>query len=407
MKKKQKQALVIGGSMAGLFAGNLLHRADWEVTILEKASVPLVSRGTGIATHPGLIKALLAAGGQFDPESLGVDTDRRFFNTLGGDILAEMVVPQQMTTWARLLTVLLQAFPAERYHLNQNVVAVSDGSADQPAQVQLADGRVLQADLVVAADGHRSEVRRKLFKAPPLSYSGYVAWRALTPRDKLTPAAQAFIRDGFGFQQVPGDQMVGYAVLSPDSGQVGVNIVWYRRTDPERLRDILTDAKGVHHPEGIPPQWLRPDVVQWARDEARRILHPAWAEVVEKSPEVLVQSINDGWCDQMALHRVALIGDSAFVARPHVGQGVVKAAGDALAMVEQLSAHPGDVPQALREFSALRVPVGHLAVKMAQQMGAVIAPPHSEMAEWVRYFTDPVNLIRETAVEIPGVAHLA
>ena len=407
MNVKQKKALVIGGSMAGLFAGNLLHRADWEVTILEKASVPLVSRGTGIATHPGLIKALQAAGAQFDPRTLGVATDRRFFNTPDGEILAEMVVPQQMTTWARLLNALVQAFPAERYHLGQHVVEVEDGSATEPARVHLADGRVLEADLVVAADGNRSEVRRKLFQAPALSYSGYVAWRALTPRDKLSPAAQDFIRDGFGFQQVPGDQMVGYAVLSPENGQVGVNIVWYRRTEPERLRDILTDAKGVHHPEGIPPQLLRADIVQWARDEAHRMLHPAWAEVVNRSPEVLVQAINDGWCDQMALHRVALVGDSAFVARPHVGQGVVKAAGDALAMVEQLGAFPDDVPRALREFSALRVPVGHLAVKMAQQMGAVIAPPTAEMAEWARYFADPVNLIRETAVEIPGVAHLA
>ncbi len=393
--------------MAGLFAGNLLHRADWEVTILEKAAVPLVSRGTGIATHPGLIKVLQAAGAQFDPRTLGVDTDRRFFNTPEGEILAEMVVPQQMTTWARLLNALVQAFPAERYHLGQHVVQVEDGSATGPARVHLADGRVLEADLVVAADGNRSEVRRKLFQAPALSYSGYVAWRALTPRDKLSPAAQDFIRDGFGFQQVPGDQMVGYAVLSPENGQVGVNIVWYRRTEPERLRDILTDAKGVHHAEGIPPQLLRADIVQWARDEAHRMLHPAWAEVVNRSPEVLVQAINDGWCDQMALHRVALVGDSAFVARPHVGQGVVKAAGDALAMVEQLGAFPDDVPRALREFSALRVPVGHLAVKMAQQMGAVIAPPTAEMAEWARYFADPVNLIRETAVEIPGVAHLA
>jgi 2-polyprenyl-6-methoxyphenol hydroxylase-like FAD-dependent oxidoreductase len=407
MTIKRKKALVIGGSMAGLFAGNLLHRADWEVTILEKASVPLVSRGTGIATHPGLIKALLAAGAQFDPRTLGVDTDRRFFNTPAGEILAEMVVPQQMTTWARLLNALVQAFPAERYHLGQHVVQVEDGSACAPARVHLADGRVLQADLVVAADGNRSEVRRKLFQAPALSYSGYVAWRALTPRDKLSPAAQDFIRDGFGFQQVPGDQMVGYAVLSPENGQVGVNIVWYRRTEPERLRDILTDAKGVHHAEGIPPQLLRSDIVQWARDEAQRMLHPAWAEVVNRSPEVLVQAINDGWCDQMARHRVALVGDSAFVARPHVGQGVVKAAGDALAMVERLSANPDNVPQALREFSALRVPVGHLAVKMAQQMGAVIAPPTAEMTEWAHYFSDPVNLIRETAVEIPGVAHLA
>ena len=407
MKDKQKKALVIGGSMAGLFAGNLLHRADWEVTILEKASVPLVSRGTGIATHPGLIKALLAAGAQFDPQSLGVDTDRRFFNTQDGQIVAEMVVPQQMTTWARLLNALVQAFPAEQYHLGQHVVQVQDGDADQPARVHLSDGRVLEADLVVAADGNRSEVRRKLFQAPALSYSGYVAWRALTPRERLSPEAQDFIRDGFGFQQVPGDQMVGYAVLSPENGQVGVNIVWYRRTDSERLRDVLTDAKGIHHAEGISPHLLRPDTVQWARDEAHRMLHPAWAEVVQRSPEILVQAINDGWCDNMALHRVALVGDSAFVARPHVGQGVVKAAGDALAMVERLGARPDDVPQALREFSKLRVPVGHLAVKMAQQMGAVIAPPSTEMAEWARYFSDPVNLIRETAVEIPGVAHLA
>lgn len=405
MKQKQKKALIIGGSMAGLFAGNLLHRADWEVTILEKATVPLVSRGTGIATHPGLMKALLAAGAQFDTQTLGVDTDRRFFNTREGQILAETVVPQQMTTWARLLNVLVQAYPAAQYHLGQNVTQVWDGDENEPARVQLADGRILQADLVVAADGHRSEVRRRLFDHPALAYSGYVAWRALTPRDKLSPAAQAFIRDGFGFQQVPGDQMVGYAVLSPENGQVGVNIVWYRRTDPERLRDILTDAKGVHHPEGIAPQLLRQDVVQWARLEARRMLHPAWAEVVEKSPEILVQAINDGWCDNMALNRVALIGDAAFVARPHVGQGVVKAAGDALALVERLC-HTEDVPQALREFSGLRVPVGHLAVKMAQQMGAVIAPPSAEMADWVRYFTDPTHLIRETAVEIPGVAHL-
>ena len=128
MKVNQKKALVIGGSMAGLFAGNLLHRADWEVTILEKSSVPLVSRGTGIATHPGLIKALQAAGAQFDPTALGVDTDRRFFSTQDGKMVAEMVVPQQMTTWARLLNALVRAFPAERYHLGQHVTSVTDGS---------------------------------------------------------------------------------------------------------------------------------------------------------------------------------------------------------------------------------------------------------------------------------------
>ena len=168
MNVKQKKALIIGGSMSGLFAGNLLHRADWEVTILEKSSVPLVSRGTGIATHPGLIKALQAAGAQFDPTALGVDTDRRFFSTQDGKMVAEMVVPQQMTTWARLLNALVRAFPAERYHLGQHVTSVTDGDAHHPARVHLSDGRVLEADLVIAADGMLRPVSMlALDHAPP------------------------------------------------------------------------------------------------------------------------------------------------------------------------------------------------------------------------------------------------
>ena len=98
-----------------------------------------------------LVKALLAAGAQFDTQTLGVDTDRRFFNTREGQILAETVVPQQMTTWARLLNVLVQAYPAAQYHLGQNVTQVWDGDENEPARVQLADGRILQADLVVLA----------------------------------------------------------------------------------------------------------------------------------------------------------------------------------------------------------------------------------------------------------------
>jgi 2-polyprenyl-6-methoxyphenol hydroxylase-like FAD-dependent oxidoreductase len=407
MNTLPKKAVVIGGSMAGLFAGNLLRQIGWDVVILEKSSTPLISRGTGLATHPGLIKALQAAGAQFDPATLGVSTDRRFFNTRDGKILAEAVVPQQMTTWARLLKSLWLAFPADCYRLNHSVTRVSDGDDAHLAQVELSDGQILQADLLVAADGHRSEVRRKLFQAPALSYSGYVAWRAMIQRDRLSPEAQAFIGDGFGFQQSPGQQMVGYAVLNPQDDQVGVNVVWYRRTDDDPLRDILTDADGVHHREGIAPHGLREEVRDQIRQDALDMLHPAWAQVVRQTPELLVQPINDGWCERMALNRVALLGDAAFVVRPHVGQGVVKAAGDALALVEQLKCHPHDIPQALQAFSELRVPMGHLAVKRARQLGAVIAPADEALTDWAQYYSDPTHLIQETAIEIPGIAHLA
>jgi 2-polyprenyl-6-methoxyphenol hydroxylase-like FAD-dependent oxidoreductase len=50
--------LVVGGSLGGLFVGNLLHCAGHEVHILEKVLGSLDGRGAGIVTHPSLMQAL-------------------------------------------------------------------------------------------------------------------------------------------------------------------------------------------------------------------------------------------------------------------------------------------------------------------------------------------------------------
>jgi 2-polyprenyl-6-methoxyphenol hydroxylase-like FAD-dependent oxidoreductase len=63
------------------------------------------------------------------------------------------------------------------------------------------------------------------------------------------------------------------------------------------------------------------------------------------------------------------VGDAAFVARPHVGAGVTKAAEDAWALVEALDAHP-DVAEALLAFEAVRVPLGRKIVRRARHLGA-------------------------------------
>ena len=47
-----KKAIVIGGSIGGLFAANLLLRAGWDVHIYEQVAAELESRGAGIVTHP-------------------------------------------------------------------------------------------------------------------------------------------------------------------------------------------------------------------------------------------------------------------------------------------------------------------------------------------------------------------
>jgi 2-polyprenyl-6-methoxyphenol hydroxylase-like FAD-dependent oxidoreductase len=73
----------------------------------------------------------------------------------------------------------------------------------------------------------------------------------------------------------------------------------------------------------------------------------------------------------MTFGRVALLGDAAFVARPHVGVGVLKAAQDALALATQLDRHPS-VPEALLAYEAERLPLGRETVAFARHLGAFI-----------------------------------
>ena len=69
-----KKANIIGGSIGGLFAANLLLRAGWDVHIYEQVAAELESRGAGIVTHPELLDALREAGVVVD-DSLGIQVN--------------------------------------------------------------------------------------------------------------------------------------------------------------------------------------------------------------------------------------------------------------------------------------------------------------------------------------------
>src|SRR5258707_11545792 len=76
------RAIVIGGSLAGLFAGLLLRR-QFAVDIYERADAELAGRGAGIVTHDLLGEALDAAGISWR-EGLGIEVrTRRFFERDG------------------------------------------------------------------------------------------------------------------------------------------------------------------------------------------------------------------------------------------------------------------------------------------------------------------------------------
>lgn len=394
--------------MAGLFAANLLHRSGWQVDVFERSKAALSGRGAGIVTHDGLLFALQAAGAQVD-DALGIGIYKRLAIAKTGEPSAYCDFAQVLTSWSRLFGYLKQALPSSHYHLGEEVTNVQPGSDTALAQVGFDSGKSLSAELVVAADGLKSSVRRQLQVPFRQVYAGYVAWRAVCNLSVLSASTHRLMGDTFLFSQEQGEQILSYPIAGPHQAeQVLVNLVWYRCTTEPQLRDLLTDDQGVWHSDGIPPQGIRRAHIAKMRADANSLFHASWAEHLEKSDSIILQPIFDSEIDTMATGRIAFIGDAAFVARPHVGQGVTKAAGDALCLAKCLrTVAMADLPAALGSFSDARMQVGRMAVNHARQMGApvVISPLLQDGQYWKAYYSVPENLIRDTAVELDGVVN--
>jgi 2-polyprenyl-6-methoxyphenol hydroxylase-like FAD-dependent oxidoreductase len=73
---------------------------------------------------------------------------------------------------------------------------------------------------------------------------------------------------------------------------------------------------------------------------------------------------------QMVFGRVAVLGDAAFVARPHVIAGVTKAALDAQGLADALAGSGGDLAEGLARYDRERRAFGSSIVAHARYLGA-------------------------------------
>jgi 2-polyprenyl-6-methoxyphenol hydroxylase-like FAD-dependent oxidoreductase len=385
--------------MSGLLAGLMLWRTGWDVDIYERVDSELSGRGAGIVAQPELIARLRRLG--IDPADLGVQVATRKILDASGRVLGELACPQVLTAWERAYRVLRDVFPADRYHRGRGVKSFTQSS--RSVVVQLSDGGSVEADLLVGADGIRSTVRQQCLPDLLPLYAGYVAWRALLAEDAIPPATH---RELFGYMIFclpPGEQFLGYPVAGPDNdlrpGHRRYNVVWYRPADEStELPRLLTDEKGVTHSISIPPPLIRGEAIAAMRAAAERLLAPQFREIVRLIDEPILQPIYDLETPAMAFGRVAIIGDAAFVARPHVAAGVAKAADDAAALAEALE-RSRDVTTALRDFERERLAVGRRIIQRARHLGAYLQAQRTaeERAHSERH-SIPAAVMAETAV---------
>ncbi|MCB4770690.1 FAD binding domain-containing protein [Ancylobacter sp. Lp-2] len=363
--------VIAGGSVGGLFAAELLRRAGHDVTVYERSTSGLEGRGAGLVAQREVFAMLREAGVEHVAQ-FGVEAHERIVLDRDGEVVHRQATPQTQLSWDRLFRVFRERVPDGGYVGGRTVAGVTQDM--QRATVHFADGGAEEADLVIAADGLGSTLRGLVAGAGSLpAYAGYVAWRGLVPETAMPTQAAARLFERFAFYDIPRSQVLGYLVPGADGaiepGRRRYNWVWYRRYTPEELIGVLTDADGQRHDFSLAPGQMRPAAADVLRADAARLLPPAFAAAVAAEPLPFVQAIFDYATPRMVAGRLVLIGDAAFVARPHTAMGVAKVAGDAFALRDALVGQP-DVPAALAAFERVRLLHGQAVVDYGRRLGA-------------------------------------
>jgi 2,6-dihydroxypyridine 3-monooxygenase len=242
--------------------------------------------------------------------------------------------------------------------------------------VRFANGETVNPDLVVFADGVSSPARASLLPACERTYAGYVAWRGVVPETELTDATLAALDDAITYYVYANSHILVYPIPGRDGsvaqGERLINIVWYRNYLPGGdLDDLLLDRRGVQRDVSVPPGALRPEHIAEARSQALARLPAPIAEVVNAIDDLFIQVVFDLEVPRMVFGRSCLVGDAAFIARPHAAAGTAKAAEDSYTLTNALRsvAGPEDLTASLQSWEAGQLSLGQALVERTRRIG--------------------------------------
>ncbi len=354
--------------MSGLFSAAFLRQIGWDVDVYERSNVELVGRGAGITGHPELFEALEASGA--GTKMLGIEVPKRIAIDRDGRVTDERPLRQILTSWDRLQRLLRATIDEKNYHLGWNFERVDQD--EDGVRVQFSGGRVEQAEILIGGDGSRSSVRAQMAPEVQPVYAGYYIWRGAPNEADLAPETLNSIYPLFTFYLPRQQQVITYPIagfnddLTP--GKRRFNFIWYRVADAAELREMNVDEKGVQHEYSVPPPLIRKDLIAAMYKDAREILPPALLDALMKIRQPFITPIYDFTAPSVTFGRVAMVGDAAANARPHMGFGMAKAGTDAMALAKHLDQR-NDVDEALEAYNAERQPIGNNIVMHGRKLG--------------------------------------
>ncbi|MFB1294133.1 FAD-dependent monooxygenase [Mycobacterium sp. pW049] len=364
------RALVIGGSIGGLTTALLLRRLGFDTEVFERTPTDLDGRGGGIVLQPDTLRWFVECSSQH-PETVSTSTHYVQYLGPGNAVVHREEAPWSYTSWGTFYRALLTDFGTEHYHLGE-YAAGFDQDADG-VEVRFTTGRRERADLVVFADGITSPSRRRIAPGSRLEYSGYVGWRGTVPERDVTTETFELLRDSISYSFGPHTHINVYPIPSQDGGlEPGsrlLNYVWYRNVaEGHALDELMTDKRGFIAGVSLHPGQVQDRFVDEMRSAAEQTLAPAAAEVVHRTEQPYLQAVYDVGAHQMAMGRVALVGDAASAARPHAAAGTAKAAANAWALHDALS-ESSDVAEALAKWEPGQLELAQRLLRRVKEMG--------------------------------------
>jgi salicylate hydroxylase len=338
MDSKKLQVAIVGGGIGGLAAANALRHRGIQVSVYEQ-SAALREVGAGVFVYPNSLRQLerIGLGPALAKVGAKVGSGSEYYR-MDGTVVGKILTTDS-AGWngmygmhrADLLQVLADALPQDIIHTGHRCVGFSQD--ENGAQLSFENGNVVQADVVIAADGINSVLQKYVVEPSAPEYSGFRAYRGVIPMDKLPDwrpeAHQVWMGDGKHFMVFPlrSGTLVNYVGFVPMDIQTAES--WSAVGDRDELAASF---------EGWDPR---------VTGLLSKVETCFWWGLFDRKP-----------LGKWTNGRLALLGDAAHPMLPHLGQGANQAIedGTALAVMLEGLGKTDAVADALQRYEALRRP---------------------------------------------------